>query len=550
LGTRVGTNLQSSASAYSSGGDIILGTRSGRVSMFFAGSMARIDRSGLALPETSPIYDGDQFSQNDLSRPLSIFSRITMQFDKTTALSLDGGLQRLDSSAEWLDTAVLTGFNRVALQNLWMRLSFDTQFDQDLSFNAYAAYINGTTPSDNRYRPLRTGAKSVDTSSHIEETVASRTFNLKAELSWNVSPRIRLRFGGDFEADFEELSVAEIVFTKPVGVYRAGDRASIGEAQAQQEQVFANSGFYTQIEASPFEWLDTIGGLRFDYHNRDKAAVNGRLGTVFHLVKGTTLKLLYGSSFKAPSPDQLFHQATYIGDTIGCENFAPCSTTRLRPQIAHTGELVLGYSYDENIRLQVTGYLSYVDELILSFPTQGGLFVTTNAGTYFSKGIETEFTWRVPASKPDRIQAMIVAYFSFQQTEADIPESLFNPPETIRPEFREQSLFPGLSGGFGLDLALESIYLGVYTEGRFVGERRASGSNLALGEYKNGSLPSYFELDSHISTRDLYLLEQKETVFSLSMKNITGSKGAEGGFRGWDIPRMGRSLFFRVIQEF
>jgi outer membrane receptor for ferrienterochelin and colicins len=551
IASLVGTNTQASGtSAYSTSGDIILGTKSGRVSVFLAGSIARQDRSGLLFPESSPLFETPIASAGDLSRPTSLFGRMTYALDKSTLLGLDGGLQKLDSQAEWVDYAPLTQFNRVSLNNIWVRLSFDTQFAQTLNFNAFAAYTAGTTAKGNRYRPLRTGATSVVESNHIEENVSSDAFNTKAELLWEVTPTIKMRFGGDFEIDVEDISIAETVFTEDVGVYRAGDRAPAGNSQNEKDQIFANSGFYTQVEAEPVKSLSMIGGLRFDYHNRYGAYVNGRLGSVFQVLEGATIKLLYGSSYRAPSPDQLFHEAAYIGDTIGCENFAPCAATPLRPQIAQTGELVFGYSLGDLLKFQATGYLSFIDDLILSFPTQGGLFVTTNAGSYLSKGIETEFSVKIPKQYSGPITATLMANLSMQVTDTDIPESQFNPVEPIRLEYREQSLFPAVTGGFGLDVVAPSINMGMYTEARYVGERRASGSNLVLGEYENGSLPGYFELDANFSTRELYLLPQKETVISLRMTNITGGQAAEGGFRGWDIPKMGRSIFLRVIQEF
>ena len=552
IAAETGSNTQSEAgTTYSANGDLILGTKSGNFSFFGAGSFGRVDRSGLALPATSPLSSNlPAYSEGDLSAPASVFARLAIQLDKETSISLDGGLQRLRSRAEWLDYAPLTSFNQVALDNTWARLSFDTVFQSDFKFNIFAAYTSGSTADGNRYRPLRTGANDVSTLYHIEDRLKSDAFNTKAELQWNVSPKVRLRFGGDFEVDIETLEVPEIVFTEDLGVYRAGDRAPAVVPQQDMNQVFANSGFYTQIEAEPVDWFNGVGGFRFDYNNRFGASINGRVGTVFKLFKGMTVKALYGSSFRAPAPDQLFHEAAYIGDTIGCQNFGPCNSQGLEPQTAQTGELVAGFNLKDLLKIQLTGYLSYIDELILSFPTQGGLFVTTNAGSYLSNGIEAEISGELPPSVSKFIITRLSAQLSLNDTLADIPESQFQPPETIRAEFREQSLFPQVSGGVSLDLAIPSYSLGLYVEGRYIGSRRPSGSNLALGEYENGELPGYFEMDMNLSTRDLYLFSKKETVISLRATNIFGQAGVEGGFRGWDIPRMGRTIFLRLIQEF
>ena len=53
-----------------------------------------------------------------------------------------------------------------------------------------------------------------------------------------------------------------------------------------------------------------------------------------------------------------------------------------------------------------------------------------------------------------------------------------------------------------------------------------------------------------LSTRDLYIVGSGETVLSLRATDILGTPHAEGGYRGWDIPAVGRMVFVRVIQEF
>ena len=41
-----------------------------------------------------------------------------------------------------------------------------------------------------------------------------------------------------------------------------------------------------------------------------------------------------------------------------------------------------------------------------------------------------------------------------------------------------------------------------------------------------------------------------ETVLSVRVTDMLGMPHAEGGYRGWDIPSIGRMVFFRVIQEY
>ncbi len=538
----------------SGSGDFVLGTRSGALSVLLSGSLGAHDRSGLRVPESSPLAASlgaarGEVSIDDRATPLSLFGRVDHELAGGGQLSLSGGLSRLRANAEWLDLGALTHFNQVSIVNLWLRLELDLPIQPNLGLTTFLAYTQGAPTDGHRFRPLRPSAVEPNESRHLVERFGSRAVYTGAELRWDPSERLGLRFGADLDVDVQDLVSTDVVFDAPFGVYLAGDRAPVPEAQ-QGTQTFTNGGVYAQASTRPVDWIDVVAGLRFDYNNLYAENVNGRLGTVFRLGSGFHLKALYGSAYRAPAPDQLFHGAAYLGDTIGCQNFAPCQRVGLQPQIAHTGELVLGFDLDDHLSVQLTGFLSYVDDLIISFPTRGETFVTTNAGSYLARGLELEANGRLPDG-PSWLRVSGRAYLAIQDTAADIPETQFDPPESIRDEFREASLFPALTAGGGLDLGFPTARLGLYLEGRYVGARRASGSNLGLGgSYEDGQLPPWFELDANLSTRDLYLLGEGETVLSLRVTDVVGQRHAEGGFRGWDVPTLGRTLFLRLIQEF
>lgn len=544
-----------SVTPQSGSGDMIVGTQTGDMSVLVSGFLGAFDRSGLAVPESSPLAEAliesrGGLSSEDRSGPISLFGSVHYDLQSAGQLTMESGFQRLHSRAEWLDFGTLTHFSRVVLHNFWARLGYDNRFNEQLGLSAYASYTQAGPGNGHRLRNLRPSAVAADETSHLVERFGSKALTTGTEVRWDFSRQFGLRAGADLDLDFEDLTSADVVFDRNFGVYQAGDVAPIPDAQ-QGSQRFINTGVYLQLSAEPLSWMNLIGGVRFDYHNLYDASFNGRVGSVFRFYEGLYAKVLYGSSFRAPAPDQLFHGAAYIGDTIGCENFEPCQRVALEPQTAHTGELVLGYNLTDRISAQLTGYLSFVDNLIISFPTQGEFFVTTNAGSYLSTGLELEVSGEAPGL-PAWFELSGHMHIALNNTAANIPETQFDPPESIREEFREAPLFPDVSGGGGIDFAFPPAKLGLYIEGRYVGPRRASGSNLALGNagYVNDKLPAYFELDMNLSTRDLYVLADGETVFSLRLTDIGGSPHAEGGYRGWDVPTRGRTVFLRLIQEF
>jgi hypothetical protein len=468
-------------------------------------------------------------------------------------LTLQAGLQSLDAHAEWLDYGALSHFTKIALMNFWVRLNYDVQVTKDTGLRAFTSYQQGGPTGQNKIRPLEAFSLIPNDARHLVEDYGSKAVFSGLEVRWDLRKyKLAMRVGGDVDIDYQTLTQAKAVFDAVEGTNNPGNVIPVAAAQVS-DTTFSDVGLYLQVSSSPLSFLDLIGGLRYDNHNLYGASLNGRVGSVARLGDYVFVKALFGSSFRAPAADQLYHGAAYIGDTTGCLDYAPCAKVGLNPQHAYTGELVFGVTPFEQLVGQVTGFVSLVDNLIISFPNNANAFVTTNAGRYLSKGLEFEAILR-PISATSGFNLASHAYFSVEDTSSNIPESLFSPAESLRAEYRQASLYPNVTAGGGLDFALLPAKLGLYLEGRFVGPRRASGSNLALSlgssNYDGDNLPSYFELDANLSTRDLYLFSEGETVLSVRVTDMLGMAHAEGGYRGWDIPSIGRMVFFRVIQEY
>jgi len=556
VSTGVYDRLGEGTSYPSVAGDLIAGTQAGKMSVLIGLQAAGLDRSGLLLPSSSPLgaaiarTEGD-ISEHDTSSPLSLFAGIGYDLGSAGTLTLEGGWQRLHSRAEWLDYGALTHYTRVVLDNVWARLAWEKPLGEHFTLASNVAYGFGGPGEGHRIRPVRTDATSPDPARHLIERYASHSVAGSAEMAWTGPRQLEIRGGADFDLDIQDLRSVDTVFDTAAGARGPGDSVPAPDATLGIETL-ANFGAYLLVSARPLEWLDMVAGLRFDHHNRYGGALNGRLGAVFRVGGPFYIKALYGSSFRAPAADQLFSGAAYLGDALGCLTYAPCASSGLAPQIAHTGELVLGVALPERrLNAQITGYVSFVDDLIVSFPNVGGFFVTSNAGSYLSRGLELEISTTLPEPKKGLTMKGHL-FASAEATTADIPVSQFSPAESIRDEFRDAALFPELSGGLGFDIAYLPAKLGLYLEGRYVGRRSPSGSNLALGSatYSSGELADHFVLDANLSTRDLSWLSGRETVISLRVTNLIGSNTAEGGFRGWDVPGAPRMIFLRLIQEF
>jgi hypothetical protein len=62
-------------------------------------------------------------------------------------------------------------------------------------------------------------------------------------------------------------------------------------------------------------------------------------------------------------------------------------------------------------------------------------------------------------------------------------------------------------------------------------------------------LPAYQTLDAILSTINLRILRNEETVISAVARNLTNVVASDPGFAGVDYPRLGRTFFIQIRQN-
>jgi iron complex outermembrane receptor protein len=101
-----------------------------------------------------------------------------------------------------------------------------------------------------------------------------------------------------------------------------------------------------------------------------------------------------------------------------------------------------------------------------------------------------------------------------------------------------------------LGVSLPEIKLNWMSQMKWVGERGASQSNVALNNDELYTLPSYAVVDLTVSTLGLNFLGGAQTVIALSVKNLFDTRYSEPGFGGFDIPNLGRTALLELRQSF
>jgi len=126
-------------------------------------------------------------------------------------------------------------------------------------------------------------------------------------------------------------------------------------------------------------------GLRHDHYSTFGGTTNPRLAVLWVPRSGTTIKLLYGSAFRAPNAYEMFYNDN--GST-------QVANPALTPETIRTYEAVLEQSVGEKVRFTVTGFNNRIRKLISqenfdpADPTTPLVF--RNAGENWATGGEAE----------------------------------------------------------------------------------------------------------------------------------------------------------------
>jgi iron complex outermembrane receptor protein len=481
-------------------------------SFMVAGAGAVLDRSGLAVPGSSPEaeeYQGKR-SQDDLSRPRSLLARAVFTVaDGELALAFQQ--QRLDAHAEFSDISVLSHHNRIALVNDIVSGSYERSvWPRLLTLRLFGSYTDGRTLPQER---LDTG----DPAYLTERRRQNRALNLGSEL--RIAPRDDYQF---------------LVGLDYIDVEDEGDQVNrVARSSGDQTRVHAgqpvdshNIGIYGQALFYPRSGLGFVAGARFDGNSEWASSFSARLGAVYRVRSDLYAKLLYGRSFLPPSPTQLTAAPLRIGGVRGNPD--------LSIQAADTVEGSLSFVPSAALNVQLALFYTAVRDRI-EFLNAGANAIAQNLSNSRTGGLELE-------AETDRQWWHARAAVTVQDTVVVKPDP---------PKFYLNLIYgdDGLPPGFPQWLAHLSAGLrwpgrsfGTTVEARLVGERKASQANIvtALESYR---LPAYALFDTTLRTGELELAPGLTVSATLRASNLLGTRIAEGGALGVDIPGLGRTVF-------
>jgi outer membrane receptor for ferrienterochelin and colicin len=137
------------------------------------------------------------------------------------------------------------------------------------------------------------------------------------ELSWKPTSRVTLATGGTVERFFAIPQTADL--NAPVlSQSTPGTILGTGIVDDFFKLHYTNTGLFAEARYAMTRAIAVTVGGRGDYNTRYGGTFNPRIGMVAHATASTTLKLLYGTAYLAPSPYQEYqHYGSFLSSDGG-----------------------------------------------------------------------------------------------------------------------------------------------------------------------------------------------------------------------------------------
>ena len=498
--------------------------------IIFSSSYSQLDYSGIT-PSNVPgsiLYNKDDISIANESNPLAVYLKLKYNTDSSGTFTFDFNQQSINSSSEFIDWGTLTHNNKIRLFNAYERLTYSNVFLGTLQTDISFAHSTG--------KPIKneTLDTDLDRTEWIERKVSYASYDLGLHATYNFDEINNLSIGLDYTTDIHDHQKYYTVNSAGLKTLNAGGTDGLSN--------FNNLGIYIQMILNAGEFftinylkkLTLTAGYRFDYHNIYGDVLNYRLAAVYNIANRLSTKIMYGTSFNAPSSVQLYSNYISPGGIVGNPNLKPERAKTL--EWAIIGELFKGINFNTNL------YYTEIDDKIEYLLPYGDVSNITaeNVSNIYSAGIEAEFNANIGNNS---------AYINYSYE-----RSILEKTEPLLDEIRiKTALYPNHMIKFGNILHLPRFFTNINVEGKYISSRIASDQNnfiydpigYSINRYE---IDPYLIFDVMISSTDLEIVKNSKTRFSLKIKNVLNTDYNYPGFKDYDIPGLGRTFYFKFTQ--
>lgn len=204
----------------------------------------------------------------------------------------------------------------------------------------------------------------------------STCFMVKAEeqVDYKPSGKLNITAGAGYESYFSIPQSADLAAPVNKKSFVSGSYAGTVnhydpdglEAQFYMLRYY-NISSYLQAQYSPISQLHISAGVRYDNNSRYGITINPRAGIVYRPFSRTTIKLLYGAAYLAPSPSDSYSQYgafdTPDSGRTYHSYFLHLPNPGLEPIKSHTTELSFQQYLSDNINISLNGYYNALSGL-------------------------------------------------------------------------------------------------------------------------------------------------------------------------------------------
>jgi iron complex outermembrane receptor protein len=345
----------------------------------YAPSAAPFWWTGETLPETDIVYNGQNYTLNELQQGQRVYYRFDITGGGRDTTQVDNqmdaqfGFQGYHYGVDWEVT--------------YQYDLYDMQEWGDGYINQQGialAALNGWDPR----HPNQAGLYS-NFVGQIKEN-ANRRAQMKMQ---------RFEFGGQFDIGMASMFVG--------GEYREEEYYDQTQAQAEAGLIGGSSGgsssgerdakaLFTEVVMPVGDQLEFTGALRWDDYSDFGSNVSGKLGARFEVSDNLMFRATYGTGFRAPSLDELFQASAFSAafgrDVVACDaagiEFADCavrqydtyflSNENLKPE--ESTQYLVGAVWDIsdavgfNMDMSLDYYYTEVEDLVTTLAGTGLFF--------------------------------------------------------------------------------------------------------------------------------------------------------------------------------
>jgi iron complex outermembrane receptor protein len=224
------------------------------------------------------------------------------------------------------------------------------------------------------------------------------------QLDWSPRPRHSATLGVDYHNDFR-------LMMKSFDVSPRVDYLDIDRSTRAV-------GFYAQDTYEPLTNLAFTAGVRYDHYDTFGGTINPRLACVYNHAKTTTLKLLYGTAFRAPNANEFYYEDDGLSTKLNPD---------LKPERIRTYEIVCERRLGPEWSASALAFHNHVTDLIDAVvDPEDSLYYSANLDEVAALGAELSVNGQVT----DRVRAR--AGYTYARTEDKATgEPLDNSPEHL-----------------------------------------------------------------------------------------------------------------------